>query len=109
MDDLPSKRVTRYIPRMTPERPLPWHNHDNRYPDRPHVKTEQYARYILDALAGDERRSDLRHVYRFFMTHQKPAATWHVTARWALIEAVKRYMYVLPPQRINDYLASKGA
>lgn len=89
--------LRQFMSPTTPPHPLPWHNHNNEHGPRDHLTTEKYARILLDALAGDERRVPLRRVYRFFMIHDQPFDSWRTTSRWMLIEAMMRYMYVLPP------------
>jgi hypothetical protein len=104
--------VQNYLPRWKPKFPLPWHNHDisaQNYggvphdDSRPHLTTERYARLMLDALAGDDRRKDLRRVYRFQLKHGGPSGPWQVTAHHCIIEAVRRYSAILPPQVFKDY------
>lgn len=71
------------------------------------MQTEDYARILLDVLAGDERRSDLRRMYRFFLVHDKPNDGLRQTARWMLIEALKQYWHVFPAYRVAVLRNSK--
>lgn len=104
--------VRRYLHKGKPKLPLPWHNHDLRTlnqgrrpkdPSRPHLTTERYARIMLDALAGDDRRAELRRVYRFYKCHTRPLDVWQTDCHWALIECVREYSKVLPPHLFLDY------
>ncbi len=100
-------RLKQFLPSDVPRYPLPWHSSDWNDQSCPHYSTEQYARYLLDALAGDERRSDLRRAYRFFTLHDTLFDKERVTAKWILIEATKRHMYVLPPARVESLRTTK--
>ena len=72
--------------------PLPW------YPmnDRQGTTTIDYARLLLDALAGDERRKDIRKLYRLFQTHRRIGGHWKNPSYHMLVEACWEHHRTLP-------------
>lgn len=89
-------QLKRFLPTVAPKYPLPWHDWGEAVSHR-HLETHHYARIMLDALAGDERRAPLRRVYRFYRLHAQMYDKERTTALWMLIEALKEYMHILAP------------
>ncbi len=80
--------------------PYPWHPTDV----REGTSTLFYARMLLDALSGDDRRTDLRKVYRIFQNHQKEGDAWKDASYRMLAEICHDHCDVLPYDLIRKYL-----
>ncbi len=75
-----------------PQQPYPWHpDHNNEG-----TSTLHYARMLLDALAGDERRTEFRRVYRLFQLHQVPNDVWKNPSYYMLVMACIDFADILP-------------
>jgi len=88
---------------LTPDRrdsPLPWH------PTEFHTgtSTEHYALMLLNALAGDERRTELRRVFRLYKCHQKAGDNWKNATYYMLIEACWEFHDILPYSLLIEHL-----
>ncbi len=97
--DLRDPRLNQFIMKERPPHPLKWHTHDMSK-ERPHYTTQVYVRILLDFLQGDERRSVLRRVYRFYRKNCGPNGYFKVASHWILIEAANDYSHILPPDLV---------
>lgn len=80
--------------------PYPW------YPsgDKPGTATVYYARMLLDALTNDDRRHELRRVWRFYKKHLNGQEYWRSVSYWMLVEACYRLYEVLPYSLLCQHL-----
>lgn len=84
--------VQKYLSGERPAMPHPWHP-DN---DREGTTTLHYVRMLLDALAGDDRRTELRKLWRLYKIHQKPNDQWRNATFFMLVSACFNYCDLLP-------------
>ncbi len=96
------KLVQKYLVKTEdrPLQPYPWH------PDQDNTGTStlHYARMLLDALAGDERRTEFRRVYRLFRIHQKAGDFWKNPSYFMLVEVCLDFCDILPYHVLKRHL-----
>lgn len=93
--------VMEYTPAVRPSMPYPWQPYHDRNGG---VSTVHYARMVLDALAGDDRRKDLRRLYRMYIEYVKSGDLWRNASYYMLVEALYRLYDLFPLELLNKYL-----
>ena len=92
--------LRRYLNIETPEGPHPWYGGGH----CAGTSTYHYAKTVLDALAGDDRRKDVRRVYRLFKKHQQKNDQWRVPTYKMLVYACYQLYPLFPFPLLKKYL-----